>query len=86
MLDTILESDKTISDIIKEQGIENITNDDEIRNIIVEIINNNPESVADFKNGHDRAIKYLMGQVMKETKGKANPRLANEIMLEELNK
>ena len=86
MLDNILESDKSIKDIIKEQGIENITNDDEIRNVIVDIIKNNPESVEDFKNGHDRAIKYLMGQVMKETKGKANPRLANEILLEELNK
>ena len=86
MLDNILESDKSIKDIIKEQGIENITNDDEIRNVIVEIIKNNQESVEDFKNGHDRAIKYLMGQVMKETKGKANPRLANEILLEELNK
>ena len=86
MLDTILESDKSIKDIIKEQGIENITNDDEIRNVIKEIIKNNQESVVDFKNGHDRAIKYLMGQVMKETKGKANPRLANEILLEELNK
>ena len=84
MLDTILESDKTISEIMKEQGIENITNDDEIRNIIKMIIKNNPESVEDYKNGHDRAIKFLMGQVMKETKGKANPRLANEILLEEL--
>ena len=84
MLDTILESDKTISEIMKEQGIENITNDDEIRNIIKMIIKNNPESVEDYKNGHDRAIKFLMGQVMKETKGKANPRLANEIVLEEL--
>ena len=86
MLDNILESDKSIKDIIKEQGIENITNDDEIRNVIIEIIKNNQESVEDFKNGHDRAIKYLMGQIMKETKGKANPRLANEILLEELNK
>ena len=84
MLDTILESDKSIADIMKEQGIENITNDDEIRNIIKEIIKNNPESVEDFKNGHDRALKYFMGQIMKETKGKANPRLANEILLEEL--
>ena len=84
MLDTILESDKTISEIMKEQGIENITNDDEIRNIIKMILQNNPESVEDYKNGHDRAIKFLMGQVMKETKGKANPRLANEILLEEL--
>jgi len=84
MLDTILESDKTISEIMKEKGIENITDDSEIRNVIKEIIKNNPESVTDFKNGHDRALKFLMGQVMKETKGKANPRLANDILLEEL--
>jgi len=84
MLDTILESDKSISDIMKEQGIENITDDSEIRNVIKEIIKNNPESVNDFKNGHDRALKFLMGQVMKETKGKANPRLANDILQEEL--
>ena len=84
MLDTVLESDKSIADIMKEQGIENITDDSEIRNVIKEIIKNNPESVFDFRNGHDRALKYLMGQVMKETKGKANPRLANDILLEEL--
>ena len=84
MLDTILESDKSISEIMKEKGIENITDDSEIRNVIKEIIKNNPESVTDFKNGHDRALKFLMGQVMKETKGKANPRLANDILLEEL--
>lgn len=84
MLDTILESDLSIADIMKEKGIENITDDSEIRGIIQEIIKNNPESVADFKNGHDRAIKFLMGQVMKETKGKANPRMANDILLEEL--
>ena len=67
-----------------EQGIENITDDTEIRNTIKTIIENNPESVADYKNGHDRAIKYLMGQVMKETKGKANPKMAMDILTEEL--
>ena len=50
------------------------------------IIENNQDSVNDYKNGHDRAIKYLMGQIMKETKGKANPRIANEILIEELNR
>ena len=84
MLNTVLETDKSIKDIIKEQGIENISNDEEIRKTIKTIIANNPESVNDYKNGHDRAIKYLMGQVMKETKGKANPRIANEILIEEL--
>ena len=48
------------------------------------IIESNPESVNDYKNGHDRAIKFLMGQVMKETKGKANPKLAMDILQEEL--
>ena len=84
MLDTIMESNKSISDIMQEQGIENISDDEELKQIIKNIIENNQESVEDFKNGHDRALKYLMGQVMKETKGKANPRIANEILLEEL--
>lgn len=84
ILEVILESDKKIVDIIKEKGIENITDDKEIRKIIKKIIKENPESVADFKKGHDRAIKYLMGQVMKETKGKVNPKIANDILQEEL--
>ena len=84
ILEIVLESKKTISEIMKENGIENITDDQEIRKIIQEIIKNNPESVADYKNGHDRAIKFFMGQVMKETKGKANPRLAMDILTEEL--
>ncbi len=84
ILDTVMESDESIKDIIKEKGIENITDDNEIRNVIKEIISNNPDSVNDYKNGHDRAIKFLMGQVMKETRGKANPRIAMEILTEEL--
>lgn len=84
ILEIVLESNKTIKEIITENGIENITDDSEIRNIIKTIIANNPESVADYKNGHDRAIKFLMGQVMKETKGKANPKMAMDILTEEL--
>ena len=84
ILDVVLETEKTIDEIVKEQGIENITDDTEIRNTIKTIIENNPESVADYKSGHDRAIKYLMGQVMKETKGKANPKMAMDILTEEL--
>ena len=85
ILDIILESDKSIKDIISSEGIENITDDSEIRNVVKEIIESNPESVNDYKAGHDRAIKYLMGQVMKETKGKANPKIAMDILVEELN-
>lgn len=84
ILEIVLESDKSIKEIIKEQGIENISDDKEIRKLIKRIIEENKESVEDYKAGHDRAIKYLMGQVMKETKGKANPRIANEILVSEL--
>lgn len=84
ILEIVLESDKSIKEIIKEQGIENISDDKEIRQLIKRIIEENKESVEDYKAGHDRAIKYLMGQVMKETKGKANPRIANEILVSEL--
>ena len=84
IIDDVLESNKTIKEIIKEKGIENITDDTEIRNIIKEVISLNEESVTDYKNGHDRAIKFLMGQVMKMTKGKANPKMAMDILIEEL--
>lgn len=84
ILDKVLEEDKSISEIIKESGIENITDDTALREIIKKIVSENSESVTDYKNGHDRAIKFLMGQVMKETKGSANPKLSMNILIEEL--
>lgn len=86
ILDTIMESDKTIKEIVKETGIENITDDNAIKEIVQKVISENPDSVTDYKAGKDRAIKYLMGQVMKESKGSANPAMAMDILKEELNK
>ncbi len=85
ILDAILESTKSIEEIVTEKGISNIIDDSALREIIKKIIIDNPDSLADYKNGHDRAIKFFMGQVMKETKGSANPKLAMEILKEELN-
>lgn len=84
ILTKVLEETASIADIIKSSGIENITDDTAIREVIKNVLNANEESVADYKAGHDRAIKYLMGQVMKETKGSANPKMAMDILLEEL--
>ena len=86
ILDTIMESEKSIQEIIKEAGIQNITDNSAITEMIRKIIDENPESVADYKAGKDRAIKYLMGQVMKETKGQANPKMAMDILQKELSK
>lgn len=84
ILEKVLTEEKTIKDIIKESGVENITDDSAIRSIIKQIISSNPDGVNDYKNGHDRAIKFFMGQIMKETKGSANPKMAMDILLEEL--
>ena len=84
IIDTIMESTDSIEDIIKSSGVQNITDDSMIKDVINKIIESNPESVADYKAGHDRAIKYLMGQVMKETKGTVNPKMAMDILIETL--
>lgn len=86
ILDTVMESDKNIKEIIKEKGIQNITDGSAITEMIKKIIAENPDSVSDYKAGKDRAIKYLMGQVMKESKGALNPKMAMDILQEELNK
>ncbi len=80
----IMESTKTINEIMESSGVKNITDDSMIKNVVKKIISENKESVDDYKAGHDRAIKYLMGQIMKETKGSVNPKMAMEILLAEL--
>ncbi len=84
ILNKVLEETSTIEEIIKSSGIENITDDSAIREVVRQVINENPESVDDYKAGHDRAIKYLMGQVMKASRGSANPKMAMDILQEEL--
>ena len=81
-----METDKTLDELKKEFNIENITDDNFIKDIITKVIDNNPDSVNDYKSGHDRALKYLMGQVMKETKGAVNPKMASDMLCDALNK
>lgn len=85
IISDILETDKSISEIMKEKNITNITDTSLLKDIVTKIINENPESVSDYKAGKDRALKYLMGQIMKETKGSANPKMVNEILIQKLN-
>ena len=75
-----------MSELKKEFNIKNITDDSFIKDIITKVIENNSESVNDYKSGHDRALKYLMGQVMKETKGAVNPKKASDMLCDALNK
>ena len=57
-----------------------------IKDLIVKIVEENPSSVEDHKAGKDKAVKFLMGQVMKETKGTVNPSTAMSILKDKLDK
>ncbi len=77
---------KMPSEIIEEKGWVQISDEGAIKEVVVKILENNPQSIADYKAGKDKALGFLVGQAMKETKGKANPQLLNKLFLEELNK
>lgn len=86
LINSFMENDLTLEELKKDFKIENITDDNFIKEVISKVIENNSDSVNDYKKGHDRALKYLMGQVMKETKGAVNPKKASAMLIEVLNK
>ena len=86
VLEELFENPRDPEEIIKEKGWIQISDEGEIKKIVLEILEANPQSIADYKAGKDRALGFLVGQAMKVTKGKANPKMLNEMFLEELKK
>ena len=86
VLEELFENPKDPEEIIKEKGWIQISDESAIKEVVSKILEANPQSIADFKAGKDRALGFLVGQAMKETKGKANPQMLNKMFLEELNK
>ncbi len=86
ILEDVLEKELSVDEIMKERNIQNITDSSFVEKLISKVIMENEESVSDYHQGKDRAIKYLMGQVMKEAKGSINPKVANEKLIEMLNR
>ena len=77
-------SGKSAADVVKEQGLVQITDTGAIEEIVKSVIAANPQSVADYKAGKKKAIGFLVGQVMKETKGRANPGVVNQLLTKNL--
>ena len=75
---------QTAESIVKEKGLVQITDESEIIKVVEQIIAENPNTVQDYKNGKKNSIGFLVGQIMKATKGKANPQLVNKILAEKL--
>ena len=84
ILVTLMETNEDLNKIVENKKIVALS-DDDLKIIVEKIVNDNPASIIDYKEGKDRAIKYLMGQIMKETKGQADPVLANEVLISTLN-
>lgn len=80
----MLESGKRPEQIVEEQGLVQISDEGAILAIVNEVIADNPASVEDYKAGKEKAIGFLVGQVMKRSKGKANPGLVNKLLVDVL--
>ena len=86
VVEELFENPREPEEIIKEKGWIQISDEGAIKEVVAKILEANPQSIADYKAGKDRALGFLVGQAMKETKGKANPQMLNKMFLEELNK
>ena len=86
VLEELFENPRSPEEIIKEKGWIQISDEGAIKEVVLKVLEANPQSVADYKAGKDRALGFLVGQAMKETKGKANPQMLNKMFVEEMKK
>ncbi|MBI3744046.1 MAG: Asp-tRNA(Asn)/Glu-tRNA(Gln) amidotransferase subunit GatB [Chloroflexi bacterium] len=86
MFEQAFNTGKSPAQLVKEQGKTQISSADEMAPAIEEAIKNNPKAVQDYLGGKDTAVKFLMGQVMKATKGRANPQVVQDLLTQRLAK
>jgi len=79
-------SSKDADEIIKEEGLQQVTDLSEIESMVEKVINDNPDQHQKYLSGKDRLFGFFVGQVMKESQGKANPSQVNEILKKKLKK
>jgi aspartyl-tRNA(Asn)/glutamyl-tRNA(Gln) amidotransferase subunit B len=77
-------SGKKASDIVREKKLSQISDTTEIREVIKKVIADNAKAVSDYNAGKQQALTFITGQVMKATRGRANPALVNEVLIQEL--
>ncbi len=84
VFEIVAQTGKNPADVMKEKGLEQIESAEEIEKVIKEIINANPQQVADYKAGKVKLFGFFVGQAMEKTKGKGNPKLIQEILKQQL--
>ena len=86
VLEDMFSSGKTARQIVDEKGLQQVTDQGEIAKVIDEVIAENPKMVEQYLEGKDKLLGFFVGQAMKLTKGKANPKMLNDILKQKLNK
>jgi aspartyl-tRNA(Asn)/glutamyl-tRNA(Gln) amidotransferase subunit B len=81
-----IEKANSVDAIIEDLGLKQVSDEGAIRSLVQDIIVANPEQTADFKAGKTKLMSFFVGQAMKASKGKANPKQVNKIVIDELNK
>ncbi|MED4128395.1 MULTISPECIES: Asp-tRNA(Asn)/Glu-tRNA(Gln) amidotransferase subunit GatB [Shouchella] len=82
----LIENGGDAEQIVKDKGLVQISDEGELRKMVTDVLDANEQSIIDYKNGKDRALGFLVGQIMKASKGKANPPMVNKLLVEEMNK
>jgi aspartyl-tRNA(Asn)/glutamyl-tRNA(Gln) amidotransferase subunit B len=75
---------KSPDDIVAQRGLSQISDSSELEQMVDKVITDNPQAIADFRAGKETALKFLVGQLMKATKGRANPQMANQLLKNKL--
>ena len=85
IFEEMCETGKLPSDIISEKGLSQISDEGELEKLVNDVLSANPENVEKYKNGKDKLFGFFVGEAMKLSKGKANPKLLNELLKSKLN-
>ncbi len=85
VLEKAFQSGKKPRQVVEEEGLLQISDQSELEAVVERIISNNPDTVESYRGGKSKALGHLVGQVMKETRGKANPQLVNELLVKKIN-
>jgi aspartyl-tRNA(Asn)/glutamyl-tRNA(Gln) amidotransferase subunit B len=84
VLEEMCESGKGALEIIDEKGLTQISDENEIESLVDNVLNSNPENVKKYKNGKDKLFGFFVGEAMKLSKGKANPKIVNDLIKKKL--
>lgn len=84
LFEEMFDTGKYAGEIAAREGLTQISDVSQLEDIVEQVLRMNEKAVADFKAGKEQSLKFLVGQVMKETKGRANPQVANEVLRQRL--